>query len=165
MAIEQKKSEYPQPMYIKAVVFWTGLIGGLFWGIMGFLASYFSFTEIRPNVILEPWALGYWKNQWQGTIVSIILYGILSIGVAFVYYFLLRKFSGFWVGLGYGLVIFLFIFLVLNPFFPSMKPFLELSRDTIITSVCLYILYGVFIGYSINYEYQNKIHEMNEPAS
>jgi Conserved membrane protein YqhR len=165
MAKGHKKSDYPKPMSFVAMVFWTGLFGGVFWGTIGFIAYYFNFTEIRPNVILEPWALGTWKNEWIGTIISIILMGMFSVAAAFAYYVALRKIKGIWMGMAYGLGLFLFVFFVLNSIFPGMKPFFELSFNTITTSVCLYIIYGIFIGYSINYEFQNNKMEDNESAS
>ena len=163
MANEPKKSNYPKPMSFTALVFWTGLFGGLFWGTIGFIAYYFNFTEVRPNVILEPWALGKWKNEWLGTVISIILLGIFSVGAAFVYSIALKKFNGIWLGLGYGIVLFLLVYLILNPIFPGIKPFLDLGRDTIITTICLYLVYGLFIGYSINYEYE--INHMEETSA
>ncbi|MEY2192437.1 YqhR family membrane protein [Neobacillus sp. BF23-41] len=165
MAIEKKLGNYPKPMSFSVMVFWTGLFGGLFWGLIGFIASYLSFTEIRPNVILEPWALGHWKYEWLGTVISIILIGICSVVAAFIYYAVLRKFTGFWFGLGYGIILFLVVFFILNPLFPSIKPFFDLKRDTIITSICIYIVYGIFIGYSINYEYQNNNEQVKEESS
>jgi hypothetical protein len=158
MAIEknEKKSHYPKSMSIITLVFWTGLFGGMFWSAIGYLAYWFSFTEIHPNVILEPWAVGDWKKEWLGTVISIILIGIFSVGAAFLYYAVLKRFNGIWPGIGYGIVIFLLVFFVLNPLFPGIGPFTELSRDTIITSLCLYIIYGLFVGYSISYEYQNQ---------
>lgn len=165
MTNEPKKSKYPEPMSFTAIVFWTGLFGGIFWTTIGFFAYYFNFTEIRPNIILEPWALGKWKNEWLGTVISILLIGFLSVGAAFIYYASLKKVKGIWMGLLYGIVLFLLVFFVLNPLFPSMKPLLKLSRDTIITTICLYLVYGLFVGYSINYEYQNTKVEGNEEAS
>jgi hypothetical protein len=165
MAKRPEKSNYPKPMSFVTVVFWTGLFGGLFWGTIGFFAYYFNFTEIRPNIILGPWALGDWKNEWLGTVISIILLGILSVGAAFVYSIALKKFNGIWSGLGYGIALFIIVYLVLNPIFSEMKPFLDLSRDTVITSICLYLVYGLFIGYSINYEYEINQMEENETAS
>ncbi|ETI67351.1 YqhR family membrane protein [Neobacillus vireti] len=160
MVKEQESVNYPKPMSFWAMVFWTGLFGGIFWGTVGFFAYYFNFTEIRPNVILEPWVLGDWKHGWLGTVISIILMGVFSVVAAFIYYAVLKKFKGFWFGIGYGIVLFLLVFFILNPLFPGMKPFNDLNMDTIITSFCLYILYGIFIGYSINYEYQiNNVQE------
>jgi hypothetical protein len=152
-------------MSFSVMVFWTGLFGGVFWGIIGYLAYYFNFTEIRPNVILEPLLLGDWKKGWAGIVLSIILIGVLSIIVAFVYYAVLRKFKGFWFGLGFGIMLFLLVFFILNPLFPGIKPLADLNRDTIITSICLYIVYGIFIGYSINYEYQINNVQVKEAST
>ncbi|MDR6998710.1 YqhR family membrane protein [Neobacillus niacini] len=165
MGNDRKEKTYPKPMSFPVMVFWTGLIGGLFWSTIGWLAYYFSFTEIRPNVILEPWAFGSWKYGWIGTLISIILLGVISVVAAFIYYAALRKFTGFWVGLGYGIVLFLLVFFVLNPLFPSIDPLVDLNRDTLISSVCLYIVYGIFIGYSINYEYQNTEMKAKETSN
>lgn len=151
----QEKQKYPLPMSIITHVFWTGLFGGVFWSIIGYLAHLFHFTTLHPNVILEPWALGRWKKEWQGTLISIILIGIISIGIAYIYYAAFKQFKGMAAGIIYGLALFLIVFFVLNPLFPSISPIYDLSRDTIITSICLYIIYGLFIGYSISYQYQS----------
>ncbi|MDQ0197332.1 YqhR family membrane protein [Neobacillus ginsengisoli] len=165
MSNEQIKTDYPKPMSFVAMVFWTGLFGGLFWGTLGFFAYYLNFTDISPNVILEPFALGNWKNGWLGTVISILIMGIFSVPAAYIYYAVLKKFKGIWFGLGFGIVLFLLVFFVLNLFLPGIKPFFNLSPDTIITSICLYIVYGIFIGYSINYEYQNNKVEDKEAAT
>lgn len=165
MASDQQAANYPKAMSFPVMVFWTGLFAGLLWSTIGFLAYYLSFTEIRPNSILIPWILGDWKYGWIGTIISIIVIGILSIGVAFIYSALFKRFNGLWVGFGYGAILFFLVFLILNPLFPANKPLLSLSRNTIITTVCLYILYGIFIGYSISYEYQNKKVQEKEAAT
>ena len=55
--------------------FGRDLFGGVFWGLIGIYAYYFNFTEIRPNVILEPWALGDWKKGWLRNVISIFLMG------------------------------------------------------------------------------------------
>ncbi|MEK4147360.1 YqhR family membrane protein [Robertmurraya sp. FSL W8-0741] len=150
--LEQNNKE--EPMSIMTMVVLTGLVGGILWSSIGYLLYVFHFTEIRPNVILEPWALGEWKKQWLGTVISIIFIGIISIGVALIYYAILKKVTSILGGIGYGVVLFLLVFFVLNPIFPGIEPFGELNRTTIITSVCLFILYGIFIGYSISYEYE-----------
>lgn len=165
MANATKEKRYPKPMSTVVMVFWTGLFGGVFWTVIGYLAYLFSLTEIRPNIILEPWALGEWKKEWLGTMISIILIGIFSVGAAFVYYAALKKLKGIWPGFGYGIVIFFIVFYILNPLFPGMDPFFQLKRDTIITSACLYIVYGIFIGYSISYEFQNQMVQDKEPVT
>lgn len=150
------QNQHEKPMSFIGMVVLTGLIGGILWGAIGFVGYYFNFTEIRPNVILEPWALGDWKDGRIGTVFSILMIGAVSIIPALIYYALLRKFRKIYVGILYGIVLFLFVFFVLNPIFPSMDPLGELKRDTIITSICLYILFGTFVGYSISYEEEEQ---------
>ncbi|WP_462412178.1 YqhR family membrane protein [Neobacillus sp. Marseille-QA0830] len=147
---------YPKPMPFPLMVFWTGLFGGVFWSAIGYLSFFFHLTEIRPNVILEPWTTGDWKHGWIGALLSIFILGILSVGVSFVYFGLLKKYNGIWLGMVFGLVLFLIVFFVVDPLLPGMKPFVDLSRNTIISSLCLFVVYGIFIGYSIHYEYENK---------
>lgn len=148
--LEQEQHEKPMSLLVLSVI--TGFFGGVFWSSIGYLAYVFHFTEISPNVILKPWAIGEWKEGWLGIVISILLIGILSIGVALLYYFALRKFTHMVIGIGYGIILFLLVFLVLNPIFPGIPPFGELDRNTLITSICLFILLGVFIGYSISFE-------------
>lgn len=152
--LEQNQREKPMSFLTMTII--TGLFGGILWSSLAYLAYVFNFTEIRPNVILEPWALGKWKEQWLGTVISIIAIGLFSIGAAFVYYAVLRKINSIWAGAAFGLALFLLVFYVLNPIFPGIKPFWDLSRNTLITSACFYVLYGIFVGYSISYE-ENEI--------
>ncbi|PLR84468.1 hypothetical protein CVD25_04520 [Bacillus canaveralius] len=148
--LEQNQQE--KTMSFIAMVILTGFFGGILWSGLAYIAYLFNFTNIRPNIILEPWALGDWKGQWLGTIISIIMIGIISIAAALLYYAVLRRFRSMWVGIGYGIVLFGLVFFILNPIFPGIRPFAELNRNTIITSICFYVLYGVFVGYSISYE-------------
>lgn len=149
---KQTQSEKEKPMSFIALVIWTGMVGGIFWSSMGYLAYVFNFIEFSPRIILEPWAIGGWKNSWLGTVISIVAIGFISTIVAFAYYLILRKFKTIYIGMGFGIALFVCVYVILNPLFPGMAPFLELKRDTIITSACLYVLYGVFVGYTISYE-------------
>lgn len=149
-----EQNQHEKPMSFMSKVLLIGFIGGVLWSGIGYFAYVFHFTEVHPNIILEPWALGAWKKQWLGTVFSILLIGVVSMIPALIYYAAFRKFTSIWVGICYGAAIFLLVFLVLNPIFPSMEPFGKLNKHTIITSICLYVLYGTFIGYSISYEEQ-----------
>ncbi|ALC89964.1 hypothetical protein AM500_09390 [Bacillus sp. FJAT-18017] len=146
---ENKMSEF------RMLIILTGFWGGLFWSFLGQVGYYFNFTKISPRVILEPWALGNWKTSWLGTLISMILIAVISIGVAFVYSVLLKKAKGLIPGAAFGLGVFLIIFLLLNPIFPGISPLRDLDKNTFVTSVCLFLLYGVFIGYSISWEFLN----------
>ncbi|WP_062355947.1 YqhR family membrane protein [Bacillus kwashiorkori] len=148
-----EQNQHQKPMSSKANTAITGFIGGFFWSMIGYVAYYFHFTDIRPNIVLEPWAIGAWKHSWLGVVISFFVIGIFGMVAAFLYYFLLKKFTSIWVSVGFGIALFALVFFIINPLFPSLNNFSELKRNTIITSACLYILYGVFVGYSISYEH------------
>jgi hypothetical protein len=157
--LEQNKREKPVSQLGKVIL--TGFIGGIFWSFLAYLSSLLNFTEVSPNLILQPIALGDWKNGTLGEIISIVLIGLLSIGVALAYYAILKRFKSMWIGFLYGIALWGLVFFILNPIFPNLQTVFELSRATIVTTVCLYILYGVFVGYSISFDY-NELNTNNE---
>ncbi|MGE6258988.1 YqhR family membrane protein [Heyndrickxia sporothermodurans] len=131
----------------------TGFVGGILWSLIAYVFYYFNFLSIEPNILLEPFTVGTWRESWIGILLCIILYGIISIGVAIVYYILFKKIPTMWMGIGFGLILYLIVFIILNPIFPSMNPFFQIDANTHIGTACVYALYGLFIGYSISYEY------------
>ncbi|WP_027407762.1 YqhR family membrane protein [Anoxybacteroides tepidamans] len=152
--LEQNKREQPMSLLLKAMI--TGFVGGVFWSLLGYLAYFFHFTEISPNMLLLPWDIGDWKYGKRGNYLAIFLIGLLSILVALVYYVSLRKIKSMWAGIGYGVALWIIVFYVLNPLVPGLRSVAELDRNTVITTICLYILYGLFIGYSISFEAQES---------
>ncbi|RIW31090.1 hypothetical protein D3H55_15905 [Bacillus salacetis] len=158
--LEQNKQE--KPLSFIGMVIATGFTGGILWSGFAYICYMFSFTKIEPNIILEPWAVGNWKETWLGIVISILAYGLISIGVALIYYAALRKLKSMWVGAGYGIALMLAVFVVLNPLFPGMKGITETDYITLITIACIYILYGVFIGYSISYEENELQHHFEK---
>ncbi|ARK31411.1 YqhR family membrane protein [Halalkalibacter krulwichiae] len=150
MEKEQAQLRYPTKVAL------IGLFGGLIWSLIGYLTFYFHFIRVGPALALMPFALGDWKDTYIGQLVGVVVISILSIGVAFLYRFTLQKINKVWVGIGFGFVLWLLVFYVLNPLFPGLKSVQNLDINTIITSMCLYVLYGTFIGYSISYEYAEQ---------
>ncbi len=156
---EKEKEQHNQAMgksssSFTSTVVLIGLFGGIIWGIVLFVAYYLNFTEVGPALILNPWALSAWKNKVLGQLIGIPIIGILSIGVAFIYRVLFVKFKSILLSLLFGAGIWGITFYLLNPIFPDLKPLKDLSKDSIITTLCIYLLYGLFIGYSIAYHYE-----------
>lgn len=149
--LEQNKKEEPMSVIGKAIT--TGFIGGVFWSLLAYLAYILNFTEVSPNLILQPFALGDWKDGTLGQFISIVIIGLISIGAALVYYAVLKKFKSMWIGIVFGGALWALVFFILNPIFPNMDTVFELPRGTIVTTLCLYILYGTFVGYSISFDY------------
>ncbi len=156
---DQRQQEPQQSVVLKSIV--IGFASGVFWSGLGAVAYYFHFTEVSAASFIFR---SFWQTDWTGTwlaeVLAILIIGILSMGSALIYYFTLKNKNGIWPGVFYGLALWAVVYFVLTPIFPAIPTFLELSSDTWVTTGCLFILYGVFIGYSISYEY----HEFNHTA-
>lgn len=132
----------------------TGFINGLLWSTIWIIMYYFNFTEITPKAyLLRPWKSITWTNGWIGDIVSIIIIAVLSIIVASIYYMLFKRLSSIWIGVIYGCLIWIILFMAIHPIIPYTKQLSSFSKETIVTTLSLFILYGTFIGYSISFDY------------
>ncbi len=148
--LEQNKREKPMPVLAKVAL--IGFIGGVFWSFLAYCAYFFHFTEVAPNFILQPWAIGGWKDGALGQTIAILFIGLASVIASFLYYAFLKNRQGIWPGVAFGIGLWVLVFYVLNPIFPQLKAVSQLERNTVVTMVCFYILYGMFIGYSISFE-------------
>lgn len=149
--LEQNKRE--TPMSFTGRVITTGLVGGVLWSALAELAYLFKFSEVNPNMILQPFVIGEWKNGFLGTVISILLIGGISIGAALIYFGCLKQVKGIWGGVVFGAVLWVIVFYLFNPMFPDVQTVPELKRKTVVTTLCIYLLYGLFVGYSISFEY------------
>ncbi len=162
---QRKQLQMEQQMSFRTKVVLIGLFGGLFWSLLWYGAFYFNFTRVGPALILMPWSLGEWKDTVLGQWVGILVIAILSIGVAFVYKLCFQKLKSMWIGAGYGLLLWILVFYILNPLFPGLKQVHHLDSNTIVTSLCLFVLYGLFIGYSISFEHAEQEHDKRKSQS
>lgn len=160
--METAKEKLKKPMGYYAVVNSVGFFGGLLWGGIFQICNYFHFTEIGPTFLLRTWVKADFVKGWMGVALSIVCLCIISIIFAYIYSYIFRKLTSYWVGIGYGIVLWGIAFLVLRPLFPGMKTVWELSKDTIVTTICIFILYGLFVGYSISFEYHERELEAKE---
>ncbi len=151
-----KANEQGHTSSFAALVALIGFFGGLIWGIVFFIAYYLNLTEVGPAIILNPWALGEWKNKWSGQIIGIAAISLLSIGIAFLYRALFAKFKSIALSILFGIGLWWFVFYLLKPAFPDLKPLAEIGWNTIVTTVCIFLLYGLFIGYSISFHYDER---------
>lgn len=139
-----------------ALVALIGFFGGLIWGVVYFIAYYLNLTDVGPALILNPWALGEWKNKILGQLIGIIAISMISIGIAFLYRALFAKFKSITLSLLFGVSLWGLVFYLLKPMFPDLKPLSEIGWNTIVTTVCIFLLYGLFIGYSISFHYEER---------
>lgn len=138
----------------------TGFFGGIIWGLIAAFFGYFNFTSVTPKTfILRPFIQSEWTDRWMGQLLSILILSILSIGIALLYYYFLKKVDGISPGLVLGVVLWFIFFWLLEPLLHNIPKFYQLDSDTVVTTMCLFILYGVFIGYSISFAYHQNLGE------
>ncbi|MFD2045980.1 YqhR family membrane protein [Ornithinibacillus salinisoli] len=161
--LEQNKPEQSTTIFGRALL--TGFIGGLVWSFFGVINYYFNFSEVSPrSFLLRSWLRAGWTDGWLGDVISVLLVGVISVGVALMYYMMFRKINSMWVGAGYGLVLWGIVFYVFNPIFLNIPSLFDLNVNTIVSCICLYLLYGIFIGFSISYDYNDTILKNNNTS-
>lgn len=133
-----------------------GFFGGIFWSTVLLVLSYFDFTQIGPNFVLERIKLGKWANGYVENLISIVGIGIISIIIAFIFYFIGRKFNGVLPGIFFGVLLWVIVFIVLGKIAFDLKAIKDYSSDTTVTTICLFILYGTFIAYSVSFAFQEQ---------
>lgn len=133
-----------------------GLASGIIWGTISLAAYYLQFTDIGPSIYAKPLLNPEYVLKWQGHLIGLLFYIFFSIIVSLIYAFLLSRFNSPWVGIAYGVVLWVGVFIVLNPMFDLTKKVTELGVNTISVMLSLYILAGLFIGYSLSVEFNNE---------
>src|SRR5690606_24636211 len=94
------------------------------------------------------------RSFWVDIILVSLIFIIFSVIASLIYSLLFRKKSEYYWGLFYGVLLFLLIFGLVHPIFFQETWIMYENIATFITLFCLFLLYGVFIGYSISYEYE-----------
>lgn len=157
--LEQNKREEPVSVLSRSLL--TGFIGGLIGGFFGVVLYYFNFSEVAPkSYVLRSWLTAEWIDTWLGTVLSIVMIALLSLATAFSYFLLFKKINSLWMGAAYGVVLWFVVFYIIQPIFPNIPHLTDMNSDTRVSTLCLYLLYGTFIGYSISYDYnETKVRE------
>lgn len=152
--LDQNKRESQMTLLSRCLI--TGFIGGIFWSLFGVIMYYFNFSEVGPrSFLLRSWLTAEWTSGWLGNLVSIVFAGVLSLIAALLYYVLLKKVNSMWMGFAFGVILWGIIFYLLQPIFSNIPSLVELNKNTIVSTICLFILYGTFVGYSISYDYHD----------
>ncbi|MFC0216085.1 YqhR family membrane protein [Paenibacillus chartarius] len=135
---------------------YIGFFAGLIWGGLRIVEYYFRFTDVVPGFLVEFFFRHDFLTTPWGGVVGWGAFIIFSIVAAELYAAFLFKVKGPWIGLMYGLLWWGLLYLLVGPM-TGMLPWLyEIGWNSIITDVCLYALWGLFIGYSISVEFTDE---------
>ncbi|XID94134.1 YqhR family membrane protein [Paenibacillaceae bacterium WGS1546] len=152
----------PAPTRPVAFSLKIGFFAGLIWGLVRWLAAGLNFTDVNAAFLLDPFVpnriLGGALWQFAGWAAFIGM----SMIAALVYLGLFRKISGPWPGLAFGAAWWGLVYAWAGPLVGAVPPLRRIGWHSIATDFCLFLLWGLFIGYSIAFELHNE--SEREPA-
>lgn len=128
---------------------YIGFFAGLIWGLAGHILYFFDFTELAPAFWLTPWVDKPFLSSWRGQVAGLAIYIVFSIVAALLYAAVLRKARGPWPGIGYGFAWYVLLICIIGPLCGMVPAFGKLATHTHLSELCRFLLWGVFIGYSI----------------
>jgi hypothetical protein len=152
MQMNRQQSKTPVIPYAIMIGFFAGLI----WGALRLVYAYFHFSKLDPAFMAEPFFLNRFLKSNVGWLVGLGCFIIFSIVASIIYAWLLRKRKGPWLGLFYGLSWWLLLFVILGPLLHWIRPFTGWDSNTMLAEGCLFLLWGLFIGYSISFEFTDE---------
>ncbi|WP_258171193.1 YqhR family membrane protein [Paenibacillus sp. R14(2021)] len=156
---QKSRTEYDGSVRTNAVAYCLrlGFFAGLIWGVGRWLLYMIHFTKVIPGFLADPFfRQAFLKTAWGHTI-GIAAFIVFSIIATFLYKLVLGRFSGPWPGVLYGLFWWLVLFVMTGPSLGLFQPFNQIGYDTISTECCLYVIWGLFIGYTIAFEYTDEV--------
>lgn len=153
----RRKSEYgghhTNPWLFSSMI---GLFAGLIWGIIRWLFYEMKFTIELPGLLADPFfKSSYLKTGW-GIVIGIASYIVFSVLAALLYKVLLGRLRGPWPGVLYGLAWWAVIFLLLGPVLGMSRQITVAGWNTLFSELCIFLLWGLFIGYSIAFEFTDE---------
>lgn len=145
-------------MFMKKIYFalYIGFYAGLIWGAVRWLFYFFEFTKVLPAFLIEPFFRKEFMHSWIGHISGIGAYILMSLVASLLYTFVLLKWNGPWPGIMYGIMWWVFIFVLIGPFTGMVLKLWSLDLNSILSEACVFTLWGVFIGYSIALEFTDE---------
>ncbi|WP_235946598.1 YqhR family membrane protein [Paenibacillus glycinis] len=139
-----------------------GFFAGLIWGLVRWLLYIIHFTKVLPGFLADPFfRQSFLKTSW-GHLLGIGFFIVFSILAALLYKLLLGRIAGPWPGLFYGLFWWAVLFPLAGPALGLFQPITKIGYDTIFTECALFLVWGLFIGYTIAFEYTDEA--SREPA-
>jgi cation transport ATPase len=133
-----------------------GFFAGLLWGLLRWLFFTLHFTIVAPSFLAEPFFKHSFMKTTAGHLVGLLFFIALSVIASLVYTLMFRRFKGPMPGIVYGLVWWVILFVLTGPKLGMMNPPHRLTWNSIYTEICLFLLWGLFIGYTIAVEYTDE---------
>ncbi len=140
----------------------TGFYAGVIWGLLKLFLFILKFTKVPPAFLVEPFMDHAAVVTWSGHLIGWASFILFSIVAAFLYMILLGKARGPWPGIYYGAAWWAMLYLLIGPLTGMMKPPGLSDGNSLISDGSLFLMWGVFIGYTIANEFTDE--RLREPV-
>ncbi|WP_084688879.1 YqhR family membrane protein [Sporolactobacillus inulinus] len=134
----------------------TGLFGGLFWGLIGFLCYLLNFSKVGPSLIFAMFPYWTGRNSVYGQLLAVAAMSLLSVLIAELYLFTFSRIKSMWFSVSFGILLWFIVFFLFQPFLQGLPEPARLGWNTTTTTLCLFALYGLFVGYSISFDFEEQ---------
>lgn len=133
-----------------------GFFAGLIWGMARMLFYYLQFTQTNVGFLLLPLLGEDFLAGTGGMLLGLLSFIVLSMVAAVIYTFTLRRMRGPWAGVLYGLVWFGLVYMAVGMLLGMVDPLGVISWNSLWTDGSVFILWGVFIGYTVSFEFTDE---------
>ncbi|UHA72860.1 YqhR family membrane protein [Paenibacillus sp. 481] len=139
-----------------------GFFAGLIWGGLRWFVYVYHFTAVTPALLVEPFYKHSYLETTQGQLLGWIAFILFSIAASLLYTIFFKKVPGPWLGIGYGALWWAVLYVWVGPMMYLVPPVHKTTWNTIYTEVCIMVLWGLFIGYTVAMEFTDE--RLREPG-
>jgi hypothetical protein len=133
-----------------------GFFAGLIWGTIRGVAYWLKFTKLTPGLLADPFfRISFLKTGW-GYAVGIGVFIVFSMICSLLYFALFGKIRGPHMGVVYGFLWWVVIFGFIGPLLGMSDKLTMIGWNTLFTELCIFLLWGIFIGYTIAFEFTDE---------
>ncbi|MCR8659273.1 YqhR family membrane protein [Paenibacillus endoradicis] len=144
-----------------AYALYIGFFAGLFWSCIRMISYYCNFTSEPVSFLIRNWLSNEQITSGFGQTLGSLSFIAFSIVASLMYMWFFRNLIGPWPGLWYGLGWWGILF-GLGPLFGFTHIQTGVGFTLALTDLCLFVVWGLFIGYSIAFEFTDEA--SREPA-
>jgi len=135
---------------------YIGFFAGLFGSIIRFIAHWFRFTQFDNSFLIYDWFVNLGRSSIVAVLLGSISFIIFSIISSVIYMLLLRTKAGLLWGLLYGVIWWTILFIVSPLLISWPTTDIVLHLDSQVFELCFMLVWGLFIGFSIAFEFTDE---------
>ena len=106
--VDTKQRSSKQKKWGLAIV--IGLAAGVIWGTLSLAAYYLQFTDVGPSIYAKPILNPDYAKKWEGHFIGVGFFVLYALIASLLYARFLSKYGSPWVGIGYGLFLWVLVF-------------------------------------------------------